>query len=104
MRLRSGVLAVAALAVMGTAHAVQACPMCSQSISSGVDNTIPRAYMYSILFMLATLGTILSAVIVGIYRAVKQHDAAQAALYADHGLFAESHHAPRVELEYATQA
>jgi hypothetical protein len=38
------------------AAAVQACPMCSQSIAE--ENLLPHAYMYSIIFMLAMPATV----------------------------------------------
>lgn len=39
-----------------SAAAVQACPMCSQSIAE--ENLLPHAYMYSIIFMLAMPATV----------------------------------------------
>ena len=46
-------LSIALLAIAGTslfATAAHACPMCNQSIAE--QNSLPHAYMYSIIFML----------------------------------------------------
>ena len=45
--------------------------MCSQAIDSEEDNRIPRAYMFSILFMLAMPATLLTGFGIGFYRLSK---------------------------------
>lgn len=64
-RPRSLLLTLALLVCM--AAEVSACPMCSTNIES--DQSLPRAYMYSILFMLAVPPTIFVGIGVAIYRA-----------------------------------
>lgn len=60
--------------------AAQACPMCSQSIAE--ESHLPRAYMYSILFMLSMPAIVFSGICVCIYRTMKTrpHLAPQAAV------------------------
>ena len=64
-----------------------ACPACANSIAS--DETLPRAYMYSILFMLAMPATVFSTFGFLIYRAFKKHAAQQAALTETIGALAD---------------
>ena len=59
MRRGIKVLSLVCAALCGislSATAVQACPMCSQSIAE--ESLLPHAYMYSILFMLAMPATV----------------------------------------------
>ena len=74
-RPRSLLLTLALLSCM-TAE-VSACPMCNTNIES--DQSLPRAYMYSILFMLAVPPTVFVGIGVAIYRA----HARQSRLMAD---------------------
>lgn len=81
----------------------EACPMCSQSIAG--EDAIPRAYMYSILFMLGMPATVFTGFGIFVYRQVRAHDAAQAVLLADNGSvptdeepFAEPLAAPQLAL------
>lgn len=62
--------------------AVQACPMCKLANEEGTEsgtaaaaNARPRAYMYSILFMLAMPATLLSAFGVSFYRLHRKQQA-----------------------------
>ena len=48
-----------------------ACPMC-QVANESQDDAVPRAYMYSILFMLAMPATLLAGFGIGFYRLSKQ--------------------------------
>ena len=57
--------------LLGMAAEASACPMCSTNIES--DKTLPRAYMYSILFMLAVPPTVFAGIGVAIYRAHCRH-------------------------------
>jgi hypothetical protein len=72
MRVRQALFAAALAAcawgaLEGTA---QACPMCSQSIAE--DNSLPRAYMYSILFMMSMPAVVFCGISVCIYRVMKR--------------------------------
>jgi hypothetical protein len=59
--LRSIVLASAALCVLALlAGTAQACPMCSLSIAE--EDRLPKAYMYSILFMLGMPATVFAGI------------------------------------------
>ena len=53
-----------------------ACPMCQEAnetdVSTGETNHRPRAYMYSILFMLAVPATLFTGFSVSFYRLSKQ--------------------------------
>lgn len=57
-----------------------ACPMCSTNIES--DQNLPKAYMYSILFMLAVPPTVLLGIGVAVYRAHARHAKMLASLAA----------------------
>ncbi len=52
-----------------------ACPMC-QVANESQDDAVPRAYMYSILFMLAMPATLLAGFGIGFYRLSKQQSQA----------------------------
>ncbi len=56
--------------VLSTADA---CPMCKEANES--DDNLPKAYMYSILFMLSVPAMVISGFGVGVYRLSKQRDA-----------------------------
>lgn len=64
--LRTIVIALAALFVMGgpVAQSAFACPMCKAATEE--DDLQPRAYMYSILFMLGVPGTLGIGAVVGL--------------------------------------
>ena len=57
------------------AATAQACPMCSQSIAE--DDVLPKAFMYSILFMLGMPATVLGAIGTMIYLKFRQFYATQ---------------------------
>ena len=57
----------------GTSTA-SACPMC-KTANENADDPRPRAYMYSILFMLAMPATIFTGFGIGFYRLAKQAEA-----------------------------
>lgn len=69
---------VALVALMaGVAHA---CPMCNQSIAE--ENYLPRAYMYSILFMLGMPATVFGGFGLSLFLAFRKHQAAGQPLVA----------------------
>ena len=53
-------------------EAAQACPMCRAA--NETDSALPRAYMVSILFMLAVPGMLVTGYGVGFYRLSKQQE------------------------------
>lgn len=59
-----------------TTDVALACPMCQEAnetdVSTGETNHRPRAYMYSILFMLAVPATLFTGFSVSFYRLSKQ--------------------------------
>ena len=71
-------IVVAALIAMFFVFAVvdvaEACPMCKAATEA--DANLPRAYMYSIIFMLAVPGTIFTGFGIGLYRLNKRELAA----------------------------
>ncbi|MGQ0634664.1 MAG: hypothetical protein ACT4QC_08640 [Planctomycetaceae bacterium] len=71
-RMLSTVALVALLATVA-----QACPMCNQSIAE--ENHLPRAFMYSILFMLGMPATLFGGFGLTLYLKYRQYDAQQAA-------------------------
>ena len=63
------------LSAMVSVPAVQlaeACPMCKAA--NETDDNLPRAYMYSILFMLAIPATLFTGFGIGIYRLNKREE------------------------------
>lgn len=52
------------------ATSAYACPMCKDAVEAS-GNAVPRAYMYSILFMLGVPATVLTSFSIGIYRLSK---------------------------------
>ena len=51
---------------------VEACPMCQIANESNASDVLPRAYMYSILFMLGVPTTLAAGYGIGFYRLSKQ--------------------------------
>ena len=62
----------------------EACPMCRAANES--DEALPRAYMYSILFMLAVPATLFTGFGIGFYRLSKRQSVLPAELAATGGL------------------
>ena len=63
MRGRMKVSSIVFAAVCGLSlitAAAQACPLCSQAIVA--EDSVPQAYMYSIIFMLATPATVFTGI------------------------------------------
>ena len=50
----------------------EACPMCQLAKDSTANDAIPRAYMYSIIFMLAVPTSLATGFGIGFYRLSKQ--------------------------------
>jgi hypothetical protein len=74
------------LAFSPVASVAQACPMCKLANEEGTDaqtaataNARPKAYMYSILFMLSMPATVLGAFSLSFYRIHRRHQAELAA-------------------------
>jgi hypothetical protein len=84
--MRRLVLAVAiALGMLACAPSARACPMCKVANESGENAAVrdarPRAYMYSILFMLSMPATLLTGYGFGFYRMHKRQQSANADLH-----------------------
>lgn len=83
-------IAFALLAI--AAPAAEACPMCNQSIAN--ENSLPRAYMYSILFMLGMPATVFSGFGIFLCHKFRTHNAAQVAFAHGNAPFPAEAHAP----------
>lgn len=68
--MRNTIIACMALAILLTADAAWACPMCKVAAES--DDRLPRAFMLSILFMLAMPFTLAGCFGVAFYRLSKK--------------------------------
>jgi hypothetical protein len=67
----------APILLLGFSAVAQACPMCSETIAG--QDALPRAYMFSILFMLAMPATVFSGFGLTIYLKIRNHAAQQQA-------------------------
>lgn len=76
--MRKFVLAVALIVVGPLVQPVQACPMCK--IANEQDSMLPKAYMYSILFMMGMMFSLGGGVGVGMYFLGRRENAALEAL------------------------
>jgi hypothetical protein len=81
-RFLQSVALAGALFVAAPVTPALACPMCkvaneSQSEKETAENLKPKAYMYSILFMLAMPATLLTGFGIGFYRLSKKNAAAE---------------------------
>lgn len=63
-------LMLGSLAVGPLIDVAEACPMCNAA--NEANDALPRAYMYSILFMLAVPASVLTGFGIGFYRLSKQ--------------------------------
>ena len=63
----------AALTLGPTIEAARACPMCRAA--NETESSLPLAYMYSILFMLAVPASVLTGFGIGFYRLSKKQQA-----------------------------
>jgi len=80
--LRSIVFASAALGgLMLLAGTAQACPMCSLSIAE--EDMLPKAYMYSILFMLGMPATVFAGIGSVVFLKFRQFNADQPGIAGD---------------------
>lgn len=62
----SSFIALAVLLAGPATESAQACPNCKESLST--DDSLPRAYQYSIIFMLTVPATIFTGFGYGFYR------------------------------------
>jgi hypothetical protein len=78
------ILALTTFGLAASPPAAQACPLCKYaneegaetgSIEAAAQNARPRAYMYSILFMLGMPATLLSGFGIAFYRMHRQQQA-----------------------------
>ncbi len=80
--LRKLVLLLALMIASGlfaqTTNIAHACPMCQ--VATEADAHLPRAYMYSILFMLAMPATMFAGFGIGLYRLNRKENAGLPAL------------------------
>jgi len=82
------------LAVAADTPSAMACPMCKVANESGQDtvdaNAVPRAYMYSILFMLSMPATLLTGFGIGFYRLWrKQQEMMQVQMPGEEGWYVD---------------
>jgi hypothetical protein len=70
-RLLLAVLLILAVFFGPTIQAAQACPMCAEA--NKVDDNRPKAYMYSILFMMSMPALIFTGFGIGFYRMHRKH-------------------------------
>ena len=75
------VLAFAAMSSGPFVSEASACPMCKEA--NEVDDRRPKAYMYSILFMLAMPASIFTGFGISFYRLSKKQDAINAEILAN---------------------
>lgn len=68
-----GFVCLALLAANFAAGVAQACPMCAETVAA--DSNLPRAYMYSIIFMLTVPSLILTGFAIAISRIAKNQQA-----------------------------
>lgn len=61
---------IAALFFLAAVDSASACPMCQLAVKS--DTRLPRAYMYSILFMLGMPATLTAGFGLGFYRLARK--------------------------------
>ena len=66
----AGILGSAAL-LGPSIKSAQACPMCAEA--NKVDENRPKAYMYSILFMMSMPAIVLTGFGIGLYRLHRKH-------------------------------
>lgn len=82
-QLKTIALAVALYVGAGSFTQVMACPNCK--FANETESSRPRAYMYSILFMIGMPATIFTGFGISFYRMVKKSELAQATPDADLG-------------------
>lgn len=75
-RLRTFVLAVVLTGACGLSSSAMACPNCKNA--NETDSNRPRAYMYSILFMIGMPATIFTTFGISFYRMTKKAELAAA--------------------------
>lgn len=76
-------MVIAGFGVALSAQPANACPMCKIAHEDSTDPAVaarPRAYMYSIFFMLTMPATIVTSIGVSLYRMTKQEEAGLASM------------------------
>lgn len=73
-------IAAATILIAVLPQAVWACPMCAETVAA--DDNLPKAYMYSILFMMGMPALLASGFGFAFYRLVKKQQALNAAAMA----------------------
>ena len=91
--LRQSIFLLALITASGlfaqTTQVAHACPMCK--VANETDAYLPRAYMYSILFMLGMPATICASLGVGLYRLNQKESAGLEAIeQSARGTFADT--------------
>jgi hypothetical protein len=76
MRIR--LLLLVFLAILAFPALTRACPMCSQNLNE--EQHLPKAFLASILFMLAVPPTVLAGIAFAIWRARRKHALLQQAM------------------------
>jgi len=76
-----GLLLSGLLLASSFAETAAACPMCRDAAET--SDALPRAYMYSILFMLSVPATLLAGFGIGFYRLSQSGQAEDAETYSD---------------------
>ncbi|WP_437223164.1 hypothetical protein SH661x_003101 [Planctomicrobium sp. SH661] len=80
-------LGIVLLSGLVAAPSVQACPMCKAALENNEDPAVaarPKAYMYSILFMLSMPATLATLFGVSFYRLSRQQQAVNDVLMAEY--------------------
>lgn len=75
------VLAIAFTCVIGMSSSAFGCPNCK--LANETDSALPRAYMYSILFMIGMPATIFTGFGISLYRLTKKAELEAANAAAD---------------------
>lgn len=86
--LRSLCLGIVLICAVTAGQPAAACPMCKIAHEDATDPAVvarPRAYMYSILFMLSMPATLATAFGLAFYRLSRKQQALNAALMAEYG-------------------
>ncbi|MBI5760342.1 MAG: hypothetical protein HZA46_17645 [Planctomycetales bacterium] len=77
---RRCLVAAATILIAALPQVVWACPMCAETVAA--DDNLPKAYMYSILFMMGMPAILASGFGFAFYRLVKKQQALHAAAMA----------------------
>ena len=78
--IRRCLIAATTVLIAALPQAVWACPMCAETVAA--DDNLPKAYMYSILFMMGMPAILASGFGFAFFRLVKKQQALNAAAMA----------------------